>query len=110
MMIIHTRSATPLEAVMIEPSRHGRAHVWLRRNITETTEAFDGQEVPVWEADEVHILMDHTPTVAEVQAEFAALWLAHETDGLPADEVMARRITQMEAAAVELADLIAGGE
>lgn len=109
-MIIHTRSATPLETVMIEPSAAGHAHVWLRRDITETVETFDGQEVPVWEADEVHILMDHTPTVAEVEAEFAALWLAHETDGLSASEVMQQRITQLEAAAVELADLIAGGE
>lgn len=95
---------------MIEPSSGGKAHVWLRKGITESTETFDGQEVPVWEADEVHILMDHTPTVAEIEADFAALWLEHETDGLSASEVMQRRITQLEAAAVELADLLAGGE
>ena len=110
-MIIHTRSATPLEVVMIEPSSGGKAHVWLRRDIVQTTETdtTSGDEVDVWEADEIHILMDHTPTVAEVEADFAALWLAHEPDGLSTEQALAARIEQLEAAAVELADLLAGG-
>ena len=109
-MIIHTRSATPLERVMIEPSSGGKAHVWLRRNITESTEDFEGQPVQVWGADEVYYLADDTPTVAEVEASFAQLWAQHELDGIPEVEQVRARQDEIDAALMELADLIAGGE
>lgn len=64
----------------------------------------------MWEADEIHILMDHTPTVAEVEADFVALWFAHEFDVISTEQALAARIEQLEAAAVELADLLAGCE
>ena len=53
-MIIHTRSATPLERVMIEPSSDGKAHVWLRKGITQTTDPDSGQDV--YEADEIYYI------------------------------------------------------
>lgn len=109
-MIIHTRSATPLERVMIEPSSGGKAHVWLRRNITESTEDFEGKPVQVWDADEVHYLADETPTADEVEAEFATLWVEHEDDDLTPLERAQQRVAQLETAMVELADMLAGGE
>ena len=109
-MIIHTRSATPLERVMIEPSSGGHAHVWLRRNITESTEDFEGQPVQVWDADEIHYLTEETPTADEVEAEFATLWVEHEDDDLTPLERAQQRVAQLETAIVELADMLAGGE
>ena len=109
-MSIHTRSATPLERVMIEPSTGGHAHVWLRRNITETTETFEGQSTQVWDADEVHYLAEETPTVESVEAEFATLWVEHEDDDLTPLERAQQRVTQLETAVMELADMLAGGE
>lgn len=107
-MIIHTRSATPLERVMIEPSSGGKVHVWLRRNITESTEDFEGQPVQVWDADEVYYLADETPTIGEVEAQFATLWAEHEIDDLTPLERAQQRVAQLETALVELADLLGG--
>ena len=109
-MIIHTRSATPLERVMIEPSSGGKAHVWLRRNITESTEDFEGQPVQVWDADEVYYLADETPTIDKVEAQFAQLWSQYESDGVPEVEQLRTRLQETETAIVELADMLAGGE
>ena len=107
-MIIHTRSATPLERVMIEPSSGGKAHVWLRRNIVESTEDFDGQSVQVWDADEVYFYADETPTLAEVEAQFAQLWAQYELDGISEVEQLRTRLQETETALVELADLLGG--
>ena len=107
-MIIHTRSATPLERVMIEPSSGGKAHVWLRSNITESTEDFEGQPVQVWDADEVYYLADDTPTIDEVEAQFAQLWSQYELDGIPEVEQLSARLQETETALVELADLLGG--
>ena len=107
-MIIHTRSATPLERVMIEPSSGGKAHVWLRKGIEESTEDFEGQPVQVWDADEVHYLADETPTLDEVEAQFAQLWAQYELDGVPEVEQLRTRLQETETALVELADLLGG--
>ena len=109
-MSTHTRSATPLERVMIEPSAGGHAHVWLRRNIVESSEDFEGQPVPVWDADEIHYLAEETPTVESVEAEFATLWSEHEDDDLTPLERAQQRVAHLETAIVELADMLAGGE
>ena len=109
-MIIHTRSATPLERVMIEPSSGGKAHVWLRRNIGESPEDLGEQPAQVWDADEIHYLADEAPTADEVEAEFATLWVEHEDDDLTPLERAQQRVAQLETAIVELADMLAGGE
>ena len=107
-MIIHTRSATPLERVMIEPSSGGKAHVWLRRNIVESAEVFEGQPIQVWDADEVYYLADDTPTIDEVEAQFGELWAQYELDGVPEVEQLRTRLQEAETALVELADLMGG--
>ena len=106
MAIIHTISATPLERVTIEPSPGGGAHVWLRRNIIETTTEFENSSTPIWEADEIYLWRAEAPTIADVEADFAALWAAGAQDG---DTETAWR-ADMEAALAELADLLVGGE
>ena len=105
-MIIHTRSATPLERVIIESSAGGHANVWLRNGITQTTDPDNGQDV--YEANEVYYLAEETPTADEVEADFASLWAAHEQDGLPDVEKQASRISAVEDALIELAGLIGG--
>ena len=105
MAIIHTISATPLERVTIEPSLGGAAHVWLRCNIVESVADAEGVSAPVWEADEVYLRRAEAPTIADVEADFAALWAAGAQDG----DTEADRLADVEAALAELADLIAAG-
>ena len=107
-MIIRTESVTPLERVMVEASRAGGCHVWLRDKIAESTRVFEGAEETVFEADEVHFFSPESVTVAAVEADFTSLWAAHEQDGLPDAEKQASRISDVEAALIELAGLIGG--
>ena len=106
MAIIHTISATPLERVTIEPSPGGGAHVWLRRSVVESVAETEGVSAPVWEADEVYLWRAEAPSVADVEADFAALWAAGAQDGSTEDAWRA----DVEAALAELADLMVGGE
>ena len=104
--VIHTISATPLDRITIEPSHGGGAHVWLRRNIVETVVDTEGATMPIWEADEVYLRWTEAPTIADVEADFDALWASGEQD--MATE--ADRLADVEAALAELADLITGGD
>lgn len=104
--VIRTISATPLERVTIEKAPHGGANVWLRRNIIETTAETEGATMPIWEADEIYSWWPEAPSIADVEADFAALWAAGAQD--VATE--ADRLADVEAALAELADLMAGGE
>ena len=106
-MKTRTRSATPLAPVMIETAA-GITHVWLRKGITQTTDPDSGQDV--YEADEIHYYTPDTPTVDEVEAEFATLWVEHEDDDLTPLERAQQRAAQLETAIIELADMLAGGE
>ena len=105
--MIHTVSATPLDKVMVESSPGGRAHVWLRRNVTHGVSELDGQTA-VYEADEIHYLAEEAPTVDEVEASFDVLWAQHEGDDLSVEERLRQRVSDLEAALAEVADLIAG--
>ena len=107
-MIIHTESVTPLERVMVEASRAGGFHVWLRQNITESTLTFEGVEETIFEADEIYFFSPESVTLAAVEADFASLWAAHEQDGVPDVERQASRISDVENALIELAELIGG--
>ena len=105
-MITHTESVTPLERVMVEASRAGGCHVWLRNGITQTTDPDSGQDV--YEADEVYFFSPESVTVAAVEEDFTSLWAAHEQDGLPDADRQASRISNVEDALIELAGLIGG--
>ena len=106
MAVIHTISATQLERISIEIPRSGGAHVWLRRDIVETVAETGGASMPIWEADEVYLWRAEAPSVADVEADFAALWAAGAQDGDTEDAWRA----DVEAALAELADLITGGD
>jgi hypothetical protein len=106
--MIHTKSATPLEKVMVEPSATGGCHVWLRKNIVESTEVFDGSEVEIYEADELYYYTSEVVTVDEVEADFTALWTLHQDDALSDLEKAQARIVELESALVELADMLGG--
>jgi hypothetical protein len=108
--MIHTKSATPLEKVMVEQSATGGCHVWMRKNITESVETFDGVETTVYEADELYYYSAEVVTAAEVEADFSSLWTLHQDDGLTDTERAQARIAELESALVELADLIGGAE
>ena len=105
-MIIHTRSVTPLEKVVVEESRAGGCRVWLRNGITQTTDPDSGQDV--YEADEVYFFSPEAVTAEGVEEDFASLWAAHEQDGVPDADRQASRISDVEAALIELAGLIGG--
>ena len=107
-MIIRTESITPLEKVVVEASRAGGCHVWLRDNIAESTRTFEGVEETIFEADEIYFFSPESVTLAAVEADFASLWAAHEQDGVPDVERQASRISDVEDALIELAELIGG--
>ena len=106
-MIEKTTSATALTPVMVEPYAGG-AHVWLRKNIAQATDPETGQDV--WTADEAYYYSPTPVTVEQVEADFAALWMLHQDDGLSDLEKAQARIVELETALVDIADLLAGGE
>ena len=112
MSTIHTRSATPLDQILLEPGRDATTHVWLRKNIVETLSGEAGETgsdpVPVWEADEVYF---HAPTpvvLEEIEEHFEALWLQFLHPLPPAEASVDARMSDVEFALAELADLLGG--
>lgn len=121
-MCDQTMSATPLDAVLIEPRPGGAsADVWLRRNIEQDT-ADRGEDaedaITFYRADEVHFVAAGVPSVEEVTAAFDELWDAHEHDGMTDAEridalTAALRETKQaledtNAALLEIGDLVGG--
>ena len=107
MPIIQTHSATPLDAVTLEPGRAGTTHVWLRKNITKSTEEFEGQPCDVWTADEVYFHIGAPVTTGYVQENFEALWTreAYRVEP-PTVEAM---LQDLYLAVGELGEIVAGG-
>lgn len=80
-MITRTKSATRLEQVHTEQASPQTTTVWLRRNIAQTE---DG-----WEADEITFTMPGTPQAATITAGFDELWDA-QIDAERADREVAQ--------------------
>ena len=75
-------SATPLEAVQVEPNGYGGADVWLHDNVVETfVEDGDGGQA-YWMADEVHGVVAGIPTAGEIEEDFDAWWERFEEESL----------------------------
>ena len=112
MPIIHTRSATPLDPILLEPSRDSTTHVWLRKNIVETLSEENGETgsdpVPVWEADEIHFHATTPVALEDVEEHFEALWLQFLHPLPPAETSVDARLSDVETALAELADLLGG--
>ena len=111
-MVATSISASQPLQVQCEPHGTSRTDVWLRKNITKTAcDIAAGVSVDVWMADELHFVADGTPTPSEIEADFNALWSAHEHDGesLAEQVAAARQLAEDNAAALlELGDIIGG--
>ena len=112
MPVIHTRSATPLDPILLEPGRDATTHVWLRKNIEETLSEETGETgsdpVPVWEADEVYFHATTPVALEDVEEHFEALWLQFLHPLPPVEISVDARLSDVELALAELADLLGG--
>ena len=121
-MSYQTCSATPLEAVQVEPRPGGAASdVWLRKNIEKDVrdngpDAADATEF--YKADEVYFVQAGVPAVEEIAAAFDELWEAHELDELTDSERIDALMEQLKVtnaaldetneALLEIGDLVGG--
>ena len=112
MPAIHTRSSTPLDPIQLEPRRDATTHVWLRKNIVETLSEEAGRPgsdpVPMWEADEIYFHATTPVTLEEIEEHFEALWLQFLHPRPPAETSADARLSDVELALAELADLLGG--
>ena len=112
MPAIHTRSATPLDPILLEPGRDATTHVWLRKNIVETLSGEAGETssnpVPVWEADEVYFHATTPVVLEEIEEHFEALWSQFLHPLPPAETSADARLSDVELALAELAGLLGG--
>lgn len=104
--MVHTQSATPLQAVQVE-CRGAYSDVWLRRAITHDVIEFPEGSQEVWEADEVHGTLPGTPTTDYVSGRFAQLWASFEEADLTDRELIELRADTVGGAVDELAALAA---
>ena len=112
MPAIHTRSATPLDPILLEPGRDATTHVWLRKNIVETLSEEAGETgsepVPMWEADEIYFHATSPVALEEIEEHFEALWKQELRQLPPAETSVDARLSDVETALAELADLLGG--
>ena len=106
MPTIHTRSADPLDRITLEKGRDDTTHVWLRKNIEETLSEEAGETGSVWEADEVYFHATTPVVLEEIEEHFEALWLQFSQPLPPAETSVDARLSDVELALAELADLL----
>lgn len=123
-MSYQTCSATPLEAVQVEPRPGGAASdVWLRKDIEKDVRdnGPDADEaIEFYRAEEIHFVQAGVPAVEEIAAAFDELWEAHELDELTDSEridALMERLDTVNAALddnvsalMELGDIVGGEE
>lgn len=99
-MIVETLSSHEPPRVSVEHVR-GFTNVWLRDNISrDAADMPDGGARDFWRADEVAFSIPGTLTASEIEAQFEALWSAHENDGRPVSEVASEALGTARAAKV----------
>lgn len=76
-----TQSSTPISRVTVEARPDGLTDVWLRRGITER----EGEDGPVWQADEVHFVTMDSLTTDQALEHFDTLWAANDPAILDAE-------------------------
>lgn len=123
-MINETCSATPLDAVLIEPRPGGiLSDVWLRKNIQKDVAdngINSGNAIEFYRADEIHFVQAGVPTIDGITAAFDELWSSHEDDGLSDTERIDKIIESLtatkaaledtNAALLEIGDIVGGAE
>ena len=101
-------SATPLDAVTVEPRGEMVSDVWLRRNIRETNiEIEDGLSQTMWEADVVSGTLPGLPSVSYVRDRFAQLWSAFEEADMTDRELIELRSDTLGDGLAEVAGISA---
>ena len=101
-------SATPLDAVTVEPRGEMVSDVWLRRNIRETNiESEDGLSQTMWEADVVSGTLPGLPSVSYVRDRFAQLWSAFEEADMTDRELIELRSDTLGDGLAEVAGISA---
>ena len=101
-------SATPLDAVTVEPRGEMVSDVWLRRNIRETNiENEDGLSQTMWEADVVSGTLPGLPSVSYVRDRFAQLWASFEEADMTDRELMELRSDTLGDGLAEVAEISA---
>ena len=107
-MAKHDVSATPLDAVTVEPRAGMISDVWLRRNVRRTEmELEDGLSQTMWEAEVVHGVLGGRPSVAYVADRFAQLWVQFEEADLTDRELMELRSDVLGDGLAEVAGIAA---
>lgn len=107
-MATHDVSATPLDAVTVEPRGETVSDVWLRRNIRETNiEIGDGLSQTMWEADVVSGTLPGLPSVSYVQDRFAQLWASFEEADMTDRELIELRSDTLGDGLAEVAGISA---
>jgi hypothetical protein len=101
-------SATPLDAVTVEPRGEMVSDIWLRRNIRETNiESEDSLSQTMWEADVVSGTLPGLPSVSYVRDRFAQLWSAFEEADMTDRELMELRSDTLGEGLAEVAGISA---
>ena len=105
MPIVETVSGTEPARVVV--AQDGPvAHVWMRRNIAKDTkdpEGDQGEPYKFWRAEELSFTVTGSPTAAEIEADFDAVWDAQ----LQAAKTPAERIAALEGSDSDNADALA---
>lgn len=108
-----TESISSEEPRRVGVAQHGPvAHVWLRRGIEQDTadRGPDGTPETFWRCEELCFVTAGSPTEAELEASFDALWAAHEHDGMTDAEriaALASSDSDNADALAELGDMLA---
>ena len=107
-MATHDVSATPLDAVTVEPRGEMISDVWLRRNIRETNIEIEvGLSQTMWEADVVSGTLPGLPPVSYVQDRFAQLWASFEEADMTDRELIELRSNMLGDGLAEVAGISA---
>lgn len=110
-MVVESISAD--EPQRVEVAQHGPvAHVWLRKSIGQDTadRGPEGTPETFWRCEELCFAVAGSPTQAELEEGFDALWAAHEHDGMTDAEriaALAASDSDNSDALAELGDMLA---
>ena len=61
--MMRIRSITPLAPVLIELSKTGGCHVWLRHNLVETKVKHGKETITIYMADQLYFYSNAPPTI-----------------------------------------------
>lgn len=95
-MIEKSYSSERQDDVSVVDLGTGFTEVWLRRNHAQDTadDGMEGEPRTFWTCDEVSFTVQGTMTAGEAQERFDELWVEHELDGMPAEDIVRKAIEE----------------